>query len=97
MVTSAVHKPKSASQSINLRISPESRDLIDRAAQIRGKNRSEFMIDASVAAAQDALADQALLLVDQETYDFYLGVLDQPASGEGYAQMMEAPTPWVTR
>lgn len=30
---------------INLRVTPRDRDLIDRAAAILGKNRSEFMMD----------------------------------------------------
>jgi uncharacterized protein (DUF1778 family) len=88
-------KPKSASQPINLRINREARELIDRAAQIKGKNRSAFMIDAAVAAAQEALLDQTLILVDKETYEFYLKVLDQPPSGEGYDRLMRVRAPWL--
>ncbi len=31
---------------INLRAQPEQRDLIDHAASLLGKNRSDFMLDA---------------------------------------------------
>lgn len=73
----------------------DTRALIDRAAEIRGKNRSEFMIDAAVAAAQDTLLDQTLVLVDRETYDFYLSVLDQPPGGEGFERLMKTTPPWI--
>jgi len=37
---------------INLRVSPEDRRLIDRAATATGKNRSEFMLSAARFAAE---------------------------------------------
>ena len=42
---------------VNLRVSARDRDLIDRAAAALGKNRSEFMLDATRQAAEDALLD----------------------------------------
>jgi len=35
-------------QSLNLRIKPEERGLIDRAAKTLGKNRTDFVLDAAV-------------------------------------------------
>ena len=43
---------------VNLRISARDRDLIDRAAAALGKNRSEFMLDATRQAAEDTLLDR---------------------------------------
>ncbi|MHB1109997.1 MAG: type II toxin-antitoxin system TacA family antitoxin [Devosia sp.] len=80
---------------VNLRMRNDTRALIDRAAEIRGKNRSEFMIEAAVAAAQETLLDQTLVLVDRETYDFFLRVLDQPPSGEGFERLMSRTPPWL--
>ncbi|MBI4921778.1 MAG: DUF1778 domain-containing protein [Devosia nanyangense] len=88
-------KAKSVAKPVNLRMKPETRALIDRAAEIKGKNRSEFMIDAAVAAAQETLLDQTLIHVDRETYDFYLSVLDQPPSGDGYERLMKVRAPWL--
>jgi uncharacterized protein (DUF1778 family) len=34
---------------INLRARPEQRDLIDQAARLLGKNRSDFMLEAACA------------------------------------------------
>ncbi|WP_292658919.1 DUF1778 domain-containing protein [Mesorhizobium sp.] len=79
---------------VNLRIREDVRVLIDRAAKMRGKTRSEFMIDAAYRAAEDTLLDQALIKVDPESYQHYLGILDAPPSGEGFARLMNAPKPW---
>lgn len=81
-------------RAVNLRIRDDVRSLIDRAARMRGKTRSDFMIDAARRAAEDALLDQTLVTVDAESYQQFLSVLDQPPSGEGFARLMNAPAPW---
>jgi len=80
---------------VNLRVRREIRSLIDRAAQANGKTRSEFMIDASRRAAEDALLDQTLVRVDQETYNLFLSALDQPPGGTGFDRLMQASKPWA--
>jgi uncharacterized protein (DUF1778 family) len=40
---------------INLRSRPEQRDLIDQAARLLGKNRSDFMLEAACNKAQSVL------------------------------------------
>ena len=88
-------KPASGSQAkpVNLRIREDMRALIDRAAKIRGKTRSDFMIDAAYRAAEDTLLDQTLVKVDAESYSHYLAVLDQPPGGPGFERLMGAPRP----
>jgi uncharacterized protein (DUF1778 family) len=79
---------------INLRIREDVRATIDRAARIRGKTRSDFMVDAAYRAAEDTLLDQTLVKVDSESYHHYLAVLDRPPEGEGFDRLMNAPRPW---
>jgi uncharacterized protein (DUF1778 family) len=79
---------------VNLRIREDVRRVIDRAASLRGKTRSEFMIDAAYRAAEDTLLDQTLVRVDVDSYRHYLAVLDQPPGGEGFERLMNAPRPW---
>lgn len=90
--------PKSATQQharpVNLRIREDVRALIDRAARIRGKTRSDFMIDAAFRAAEDAVIDQALVKVDEDSFHHYLAILDRPAGGDGFKKLMNAPRPW---
>jgi uncharacterized protein (DUF1778 family) len=89
-------KPKTDAHTkpVNLRIREDIRAVIDRAARIRGKTRSDFMIDAAYRAAEDALLDQTLVKVDAESYKHYLAVLDQPPGGEGFERLINAPKPW---
>ncbi len=90
-----VSKAKSDARTFRLWVPCDKRELIDRAAAIVGKSRSEFMIDAAVAAAQEARLDQSLIRVDQPTYDKFNEILDQPPSGEGFEGLMRARAPWL--
>jgi uncharacterized protein (DUF1778 family) len=63
---------------LNLRISPELRSLIDRAAKARGKNRTEFVLEAVRSAAEEALLDQIMIAVSPEAYEAFLARLDTP-------------------
>jgi uncharacterized protein (DUF1778 family) len=85
---------ESTTRAVNLRVREEIRDLIDQAAKIQGRSRSDFMIDAARRAAEETLLDQTLARVDREAYEHFLAVLDQPPAGEDYERLMAAPTPW---
>ena len=86
--------PDTQTHAVNLRIRGDIRSLIDRAAQMYGKTRSDFMIDAARKSAEDALLDQIFVRVDKETYDHFLNVLDQPPSGEGFNRLMKVHKLW---
>jgi uncharacterized protein (DUF1778 family) len=64
--------------SLNLRIKPELRSLIDRAAELAGKNRTDFVLEAARRAAEDALLDRTLFSVSPEAYAEFLKRLDAP-------------------
>lgn len=60
--------PVAKRDTLNLRIKPEVRGLIDRAAKARGKNRTDFILDVARIAAEETLLDQALLVVSPQAY-----------------------------
>jgi uncharacterized protein (DUF1778 family) len=64
--------------SINLRIESHTRQLIDDAAAILGKTRTEFMIDSARSLAIDVLLDQRLFVLDTDRYDAFIHALDNP-------------------
>jgi uncharacterized protein (DUF1778 family) len=64
--------------SINLRIETHTRQLIDEAAAILGKTRTEFMIDSARRQAIDVVLDQRLFVLDPQRYDAFLHALDNP-------------------
>ncbi len=90
------HHSTSATHAVNLRVRDDVRTLIDRAAKAHGKTRSDFMIDAARRAAEEALLDQTFVRVDQQTYDHFLKVLDQPPKGKGFERLMRAKKPWAS-
>jgi uncharacterized protein (DUF1778 family) len=84
-------------ETLNIRIRPEERGLIDRAARVSGKNRTEFILDAARRAAEETLLDQALLRVDPDAYAAFLARLNAPAQpNERLRKTMRAMPPWET-
>jgi uncharacterized protein (DUF1778 family) len=82
-------------ETLNLRIKPEERGLIDRAAKARGKNRTDFILDAARSAAEEALLDQALIAVSPTAYAEFIARLDQlPGPNERLRKTMQTPSPW---
>lgn len=80
---------------LNLRIRPEERNLIDRAAKLRGKNRTDFVLDAARAAAEDALLDQTIIRAAPAAYAAFLERLDAPPQpNERLRKTMQAKLPW---
>lgn len=67
-----------AKGSINLRIEAQTRRLIDEAAALLGKTRTDFMIDGARALAIDVLLDQRLFALDADRYDAFVAALDTP-------------------
>lgn len=81
---------------INLRALPEQRDLIDRAAQLLGKNRSDFMLEAACDKAQAVLLDQVYFNLDAERFQQFIDLLDAPpAPNPGLERLMALKAPWV--
>lgn len=63
---------------INLRALPEQRDLIDRAANLLGKNRSDFMLEAACERAQSVVLDQVHFSLDTDKFLQFVELLDAP-------------------
>jgi uncharacterized protein (DUF1778 family) len=66
--------------SINLRIEAGTRQLIDDAAAILGKTRTEFMIETARRQAIDVLLDQRLFVLDSGRYDAFVDALDNSSA-----------------
>ncbi|STF89187.1 Uncharacterized protein conserved in bacteria [Escherichia coli] len=90
-------KPESKEAPINIRAKASQRDLIDMAANLVAKSRTDFMLDAACREAQDILLDQRLFIVDDEQYDAFLAALDAPITAERQAKinaLMNRKSPW---
>jgi len=82
-------------ETLNIRIKPEERSLIDRAAKVRGKNRTEFVLEAARFAAEEVLCTQALITTTLEAYTLFLERLDMtPQPNKRLRKTMRTPAPW---
>jgi uncharacterized protein (DUF1778 family) len=87
-------KPKTEG-AVSLRIRPDDRALIDRAARAAGTSRSEFMLAASRRAAEEAIMDQTLFRLDPGAFDAFVRLLDAPpAPNDRLLKTMTTPPPW---
>ncbi len=88
-------KPSPPRDTLNLRIKPGERSLIDRAADLTGKTRTDFVLEAARRAAVDALTDRTLFVVDAETYARFKAALDAPPRpNKKLLRTMRRPAPW---
>ncbi|MDZ4115301.1 MAG: DUF1778 domain-containing protein [Xanthomonadaceae bacterium] len=82
---------------INLHALPEQRDLIDHAANLLGKNRSDFMLEAACERAQSVLLDQVFFGLDTEKFHQFIAMLDAPPSANaGLERLMAVNAPWAS-
>ena len=82
-------------ETLNIRIKADVRDLIDRAAKSRGKNRTDFILESARAAAEDALLDQVIVAVSPQAYAQFVERLDMPPKANERLRMtMATPVPW---
>ena len=80
---------------INLRARPEQRDLIDQAAELLGKSRSDFMLEAACDKAQSVLHDQVFFRLDADKLRQFTKLLDvPPAHNPDLERLMAVKAPW---
>lgn len=83
---------------INLRAKPEQRDLIDQAATLLGKNRSDFMLEAACERARAVVLDQVFFSLDPDKFQQFSALLDAPAApNAGLQRLMAVQTPWAAK
>ncbi len=86
---------KAKRNTLNLRITAELRGLIDRAAELAGKNRTDFVLDAARQAAEDTLLDRTVFMVDPDAYAEFLALLDAPPRpNKRLRRSLQTAAPW---
>jgi uncharacterized protein (DUF1778 family) len=78
---------QSADVNIHLRARPQDRELIDRAAELTGANRSQFMMASALKEAKNVLLDQTTVYADGKTFKQILDWMDEPATAQEVAGM----------
>ncbi|GAB4214462.1 MAG: DUF1778 domain-containing protein [Synechococcales cyanobacterium] len=80
---------------INIRVKQSQRDLIDHAAAVQSKSRSEFMLESAYQKAQDVLLDRRFFGLDEHKFKQFVAMLDAPPTrDEKLHTLLTTKAPW---
>ncbi len=84
-------------ETINLRASLKQKLLIDRAAELLGRTRSDFMLETACREAETLLLDSRYFGLSPDTFKRFTAMLDKPpASNPKLRRLLQARAPWET-
>jgi uncharacterized protein (DUF1778 family) len=66
------------SQRVDLRMTPSAKRTLQRAAAVTNKTLTEFLLDSSLNAAFDMLADRRVFQLDEKRWDAFMAALAAP-------------------
>ena len=78
---------------ITITSTPERLALIDRAAAICGVSRTEFMLQASEAAAIETLNAAPVITLDDQAYEDFTAALEAPDKPSAHLRRLAAHRP----
>jgi uncharacterized protein (DUF1778 family) len=87
----------SSEVNIHLRARAYDRELIDRAAELLGSNRSQFMMASALKEAKNVILDQSSFHVNNKTFNQILDLFDTDATQEqldGMRRLLTVQAPW---
>jgi uncharacterized protein (DUF1778 family) len=80
---------------INLRAPAAQRALIDQAAEVQGKSRTDFMLEAACEKAQQVLLDRTVFALDAKRFRHFVELLDAPLDTEqALTRLLAKRAPW---
>jgi uncharacterized protein (DUF1778 family) len=83
---------------ISMRLPEQDIAIIDRAANLRGNSRTEFVREAAVRAAEAILMENTLLRMSPEGFDHFMTVISAPAKPvPAMVKIFKRKSPWETR
>lgn len=84
-----------ASKTINFRAPVAKQALIDHAAEVSGKNRTEFILDAACEKAREVLADQTRFALNRQALQRFNALIEAPLEdSEAIRRLLGTPAPW---
>jgi uncharacterized protein (DUF1778 family) len=86
-------EPKS--ERVDLRMTPTAKRTLQRAAAVSNKTVSEFLLDSSLSAAFDTLADRRVFQLDEAQWAAFMKALDvPPRDNPRLRQLLKTRAPW---
>lgn len=78
---------------INIRAKEAQRALIDTAAAILHKSRTDFILDIACQAAENVILDRRMFNLDDKQYAEFIDMLDAPVTANPALDMLLARKP----
>jgi uncharacterized protein (DUF1778 family) len=81
---------------VNMRVPEAALVRIDRAAELSGSSRTDFMVKAAEIAASHVLADQTAFKLDARAYKAFVDALDASPQSPSPAlvELLRTRAPW---
>jgi len=80
---------------ISMRLPEADVAIIDRAASLRGRSRTDFVREAAVRAAEEVVMEQGLIRMSPEGFADFMSVLSLPAAPvPEMVELAKRPAPW---
>lgn len=80
---------------ISVRAPAAQRALIDQAAQVQGKTRTDFMLEAACEKAQQVLLERTVFALDSKRFRRFVEVLDAPLHDQqARSRLLGKRAPW---
>jgi uncharacterized protein (DUF1778 family) len=80
---------------ISMRLPEADVAIIDRAANMRGRSRTDFVRDAAVRAAEELIMENRLIRMSPEGFADFMEVLSAPAAPvPEMVELARRPAPW---
>lgn len=80
---------------INIRAQSAQRALIDKAANLLHKNRSDFILEIACREAENVLLDRTLFLLNEDDFNRFNTLLETDLdNNHGLIDLLERKAPW---
>jgi uncharacterized protein (DUF1778 family) len=80
---------------ISMRLPEADVAMIDRAASLRGRSRTDFVREAAVRAAEELIMENRLIRMSPEGFAEFMDVLSAPAAGvPEMVELAKRAAPW---
>lgn len=87
--------PERKDYPISMRLPESDVAMIDRAAALKGRSRTDFVRDAAVRAAEEAVIEQQLIRMTEDGFADFMAVMAAPAEAvPELVEVLRRPAPW---
>lgn len=84
-----------ATKTINFRAPASKQAMIDQAAEVLGKNRTEFILEASCEKAREVLADQTHFALSRKALQRFNELIEAPLTNtDALQRLLSTHAPW---